>query len=136
MERDVIPNAETFLTSLRQAPASIDLFTFAQKVPDTTPAHSFYTEWENIAAVRTDKFKDWWDSLPQETRKNVRRAERRGVVVRSVEFNDDLVRGLKEIYDETPIRQGRKFWHYGKDVAVIKAENASYLDRSELLGAF
>lgn len=136
MERDVIPNAETFLNSLRQAPASIDLFTFAQKVPDTTPAHSFYTEWENIAAVRTDKFKDWWDSLPQETRKNVRRAGRRGVVVRSVEFNDDLVRRLKEIYDETPVRQGRRFWHFGKDLEVIKAENATYLERSELLGAF
>lgn len=136
MERDAIPSAGTFLDSLKHAPASIDLFTFAQKLPDTTPAHSFYTEWENVAAVRTDKFKDWWEGLPQETRKNVRRAERRGVVVQSVEFNDDLVRRLKEIYDETPIRQGRKFWHYGKDVDVIKAENATYLDRSELLGAF
>ena len=36
----------------------------------------------------------------------MRRAEKRGVVVREVPFDDDLVRGIVEIYDETPIRQG------------------------------
>jgi hypothetical protein len=137
LQGEVVPDPDRFIDSLRQSSASIDLFTFAQKLPNTEPAHAFYTEWDNVAAVRTDSFKDWWEKrLPQETRKNVRRAERRGVVVRSVELTDDLVRGLKDIYDETPVRQGRRFWHYGKDLDVIKNENSSYLDRSELLGAF
>ena len=133
MEGEVIPDPETFIHSLKQAPTSIDLFTFAQKLPDTAPGTWFYTEWKNVAAIRTNGFKEWWENqLPQETRKNVRRAGRRGVVVQSVAFTDDLVRGIKEIYDETPVRQGRRFWHYGKDLQVIKAENSTYLERSEL----
>jgi hypothetical protein len=66
----------------------------------------------------------------------VKRAEKRGVVVRTTGFDDDLVRGIKEIYDETPVRQGRPFWHYGKSLEVIRKENASYLERSEFIGAY
>jgi hypothetical protein len=66
----------------------------------------------------------------------VRKCQKRGVTVRPVEFNDDLVRGIKGIYDETPLRQGRRFWHYGKDLATVKQQNASYLERSQFVGAF
>jgi hypothetical protein len=41
-----------------------------------------------------------------------------------------------EIYNETPFRQGRKFWHYGKDFATVKAENGTYAERSEFIGAY
>ena len=84
MEGEVIPDPETFFHSLKQAPTSIDLFTFAQKLPDTAP-------WP---ARSTPNGKTWPPSgrtgsrsggktqtSPQETRKNVRRAGRRGVVV-------------------------------------------------------
>ena len=82
-------------------------------------------------------FKAWWeDRLPQETRKNVRRAGRRGVTVRTVAFDDDVAQGLKNLYDETPTRQGRPFWHYGKEVAVVKRENQTFSERSEYLGAY
>src|SRR5947207_15845059 len=57
------------------------IFSFAQRVPDTNPRYSFAMEWESIAAVRLDDPKAWWEKLPQETRKNVRRAAKRGVVV-------------------------------------------------------
>jgi hypothetical protein len=53
-----------------------------------------------------------------------------------VQFDDELVRGIQEIYDETPVRQGRRFWHFGKDFDTVKRENATYLDRSEFLGAY
>ena len=32
--------------------------------------------------------------------------------------------------------QGRKFWHYGKDLNTVKRENGTYLDRCEILGAY
>ena len=54
----------------------------------------------------------------------------------AVNFDDQLVRGISDIYNETPIRQGRKFWHYGKSFEQVKAENATYPDRSEFIGAF
>ena len=31
-----------------------------------------------------------------------------------VPFTDDFVHGIMDIYDETPVRQGRSFWHYKK----------------------
>jgi hypothetical protein len=40
------------------------------------------------------------------------------------------------IYNESPIRQGRRFWHYGKDFARVHAENGTYADRSTFLAAY
>ena len=34
------------------------------------------------------------------------------------------------------IRQGRAFWHYGKDLDTVRRENATFLERSVFLGAF
>jgi hypothetical protein len=70
------------------------------------------------------------------SRKNVRRAAKRGVVVKPAHFDDDFVRGIQGIYNETPVRQGRRFWHFGKGFETIRMENATYLERSEFLGAY
>jgi hypothetical protein len=51
-------------------------------------------------------------------------------------FDDDFVKGIQGIYNETPIRQGRRFWHFGKDFETVKRESSTYLDRSEFLGAY
>ena len=34
------------------------------------------------------------------------------------------------------MRQSRPFWHYGKDFERIKREHATYIERSEFIGAF
>lgn len=121
---------------VRNSGLGADLFTFSQLLPDVKARHSHHVEWENLAVARTTKFEAWWDSLPQESRKNVRKAQKRGVTITPVEFNDELVQGIKGIYDEAPVRQGRRFWHYGKDFATVKRENSSYLDRSQFIGAY
>ena len=46
------------------------------------------------------------------------------------DFNDQLVGAICRIYNETPIRQGKAFWHYGKDYQSIRRALATYLDRS------
>jgi len=51
-------------------------------------------------------------------------------------FDDRYIEGIMSIYNETPIRQGRKFWHHGKDFAAVKAENGTYSDRSTYLAAY
>jgi hypothetical protein len=136
-EREVVEHPAAFIEQIRKSPLRADILTFAQKLPETEPKHEGHVEWDNWAAVPTASFKDWWEKrLPQESRKNVRRAAKRGVVVKVVEFNDELVRGIREIYNETPTRQGRRFWHFGKDFDTVKRENATYLDRSEFLGAY
>jgi hypothetical protein len=136
-EGRTVENPAIFLAQLKRSRLQADIFTFCQKIPDTTPNFPHYFEWDNWAVIPITKYDEWWEKrVPQETRKNVRRAAKRGVTVRQVPFDDELVRGVHDIYNETPVRQGRRFWHYGKDVETVKRESATYLSRSEFLGAY
>jgi hypothetical protein len=122
--------------TLRASRFPADIFSFAQKLPDIVPKHRYHSEFESWAVVQVTSFDDWWKTLPTETRKNVRRAEKRGVTVKVVPFGDDLIRHIKAIYDETPIRQGRPFWHFQEDLATVKRAMATYLDRSDFICAY
>ncbi len=136
VEGAIFEDPESFVCQLRQSGLKADVLTFAQKAPGAAPKYHYYMEWDNWAAVQVKSFDDWWKKLPQETRKNVRRAERRGVVVRVVPFTDELVKGIQEIYNESPIRQGRPFWHHQIDFEDVKRRNATYPDRSEFIAAY
>jgi hypothetical protein len=137
VEGEPVDEPALFEAQLKASGLGADLLTFVQQPTESQPKHALYWEEDNLAVIRTDTFKDWWENrLPQESRKNVRRSAKRGVVVREVSFDDELVRGIKSIYDETPMRQGRRFWHYQKDFAAVKMENETYLDRSWFVGAY
>jgi hypothetical protein len=137
-EGEVLPNPEQFIAELRRHKRlGADIFTFSQKPNDPTPRFPFYYDWDSIAAVPVISYSDWWTKrVSTRLRQDVRKAAKLGVVVRSVPFTDDLVRGIADIYNETPIRQGRRFWHYKKGLEAVKLENGTYLERSEFLGAF
>lgn len=124
------------IEQVRASALAADLFTFGQALPNLIPRHAYHLDFDNLAVADTVDFSRWWDTLPQESRKNVRKAQKRGVTIAPVAFTDALVAGIKRLYDETPVRQGRRFWHYGKDLATVKRENATYLPRSEFIGAF
>jgi hypothetical protein len=137
VEGEIVESPPVFLEQLKRSPLKADVFSFSQKIPDTTPKYRYPFEWDNWAVIPLASFNDWWEKrLPQESRRNVRRAAKRGVVVKGAQFDDDFVRGIQGIYNETPIRQGRRFWHFQKDFDTVKMENATYLDRSEFLGAY
>ena len=59
-----------------------------------------------------------------------------GVEVRECAYDDDFVRGMTSIFNETPIRQGRRFWHYGKDFETVKRQFSRNLFREDLIGAY
>src|SRR5438105_1101686 len=113
-ESDGAEEPEVIITNVKQSPLKPDVFTFAQRFYEPQPKYSYYFEWDNAAAIRTRSFGEWWERLPQESRKNVRRAKRLGVVVKEVHFDDALVHGITGIYNGDPVRQTRLFWHYGK----------------------
>src|SRR5450631_3802482 len=50
-----------------------DIFTFAQKLPATQPKFNYPMNLESWAVAATTSFEQWWEKLPQETRKNVDR---------------------------------------------------------------
>jgi hypothetical protein len=132
-----LDNPEILLNGLRQCGTRIDLFTFMQKLPESSPKFNYPMEWDNLAAVPVSTFDHWWTrQITPEARNRARQAEKKGVVIREVPFDDRLVKGIWEIYNESPIRQGRRFPHYGKDINTVYREEATFLDDSFFVGAF
>jgi hypothetical protein len=128
---------ETYIRALRQSHGfSADIFAFMQKLPEVTPKYPYPVDWDNVAAIKLSTYQNWFDKLSPETRRNVRLAAKRGVITRVVEFNDDLINAIVCINSESPLRQGRRFPHYGKDFAAVKRDYESFLDRSVYIGAY
>jgi hypothetical protein len=113
-----------------------DIFTFTQKLPTTSPKYRYPMEWHSIAAARVTSFEDWWNNLPQETRKNVRRSQKRNVVIAVKSLDDELIRGIVEVNNDSPVRQKVPFAHYGKTFEQVKKDQSSFLDRSDFVCAY
>ncbi len=124
------------LRAERSKQLQADIFTFTQRLPATVPQYSYHVEWDSVAAVRLVSFEDWWEKLPQETRKNVRRSQKRGVVVKLRAFDEGLVREIVEVNNDSQFRQGQAFAHYGKTFDQVKKDYSSFLDRSDLICAY
>ena len=113
-----------------------DVFSFSQKVPATQPKYLYPMEWDSIAAIRISSFKAWWDNVPQETRKNVRRSQKRGVIVGLKDLDDRLIKDLIDLNNDAPVRQGKPFTHFGKTFDQVAKDQASFLDRSDYICAY
>jgi len=132
-----LEDPERALEFLQKSGIRIDLLTFIQKLSDTTPKYNYPMEWDNMAALPITTFDDWMkNQVDFRVRNKVRKATKNGVVVREVPFDDALIRGISTIYNESPIRQGRRFWHYGKDSESLRRMKSTFLDRSIFIGAF
>jgi len=128
---------ESILAGLRDTRQRIDLFTFMQKVSNTSPKYSFPMEWDNLAVLPISTYDHWWNhQIGFKARNKAKQAEKKGIIIREVSFGEELVRGIWEIYNETPIRQGRPFPHFGKNLDTVYKEEATYLDRSVFVGAY
>ena len=122
---------------LRGSGVRIDLFTFLQKLSDPKPDLAYPMEMDNFAAIPISTFENWWTKqIGFKARNKAKQAEKKGVVLREVPFSDGLIHGIWKIYNECPIRQGRRFSHYGKDLQRVHQDEATYLDKSVFIGAF
>jgi hypothetical protein len=136
-ETDAISDPEHFIDGLKRTGLGADVFTFTERLPDTEARHRYHLEWDSLAVIPITTYKDWEEKrVEYDVRKAIRRARRDGVDVKVVSFDDGFVRGIQGIYNETPVRQGRSFWHFGKDFETVRRENSTYLDRSEYIGAY
>lgn len=134
--KDMLSLSE-IIASLQRLPGRPDIMTAIQKLPYVNPQYSYYHEWTNYAVAQFESYKEWFEKQADRmARKAIRKSAREGIRTEVVPFNDDLVKAICSIYNELPIRQGRKFWHYGKDPLKVKAENCTYLERSVFIGAF
>ena len=56
--------------------------------------------------------------------------------LREIPFDDALIEGIWRIYNECPIRQGKRFPHYGMPLEKVRPYAGTFLDRSIFIGAF
>jgi hypothetical protein len=132
-----LEDPEPVVDGLRRCGTRIDLFTFMQRLPENSPKHNYPVEWDNFAALPVSTFQNWWTrQISSKTRNMVRKAEKMGVVVRELPFDDDLVKGFWRVYNESPVRQGLPNKHYGKDIETVYRDEATFLDNSIFIGAF
>jgi hypothetical protein len=126
-----------FIGQVRDSKIKADVFTFVQGLHEKTPRHSYYQEWESMAVLPITTYDHWINkTLTFKPRNKVRKAQKSGVETRVIEFSDELVRGIMELYNETTIRQGKRNWNYGKDFETVKREHATFNERSEFIGAY
>lgn len=134
---DSLDDVEGVVADIRKGTTRTDIFTFVQTLPQTQPQFDYPMEWDNVAALPISTFDHWWKKqIDFKVRNKARKGEKNGLAIREVVFDDALVRGISGIYNESPVRQGKRFWHYGKDLDTVRRENSTYPERSILIGAF
>jgi hypothetical protein len=134
---DELGDPEPVMSYLKRCAPAPDLFTFWQRLPDTVPIYSYYYEPEVLSAIPLKDFKHWWDEqIKSDTRKKAKRAEKRGIKIKVVPLDDAFVWGVMGIFNETPVRRGKPFWHYGKSFETLKEELSRDIATSKCIGAY
>jgi len=123
--------------TLKKSGNKVDLLTFLEKFPEVKPRPGYFLEWDNFAVIKLEDYENWFkNDLPKQTRKGIKKSRRRGVEVRIVDFDHELLMGIKENFDDQPVRQGKPFWHYNKSLEEVREEMGKDLDQSLFFGAY
>lgn len=132
-----VENPEDFLGKIRASGARADLFTFMQRLPESRPRFGYRMLWDSVAAIPIVDY-DFWlkKQVCKNSRKKIGLAQRKGVEIRPCPFDDDLLRGILEIYHETPLLQGKPNRQYRTDFETARKLNGTFLDRAQFIGAF
>jgi len=134
---DDVEDPEAVMLALRVVRPKPDIFTFCQRLPDFERKYPYLMKLDAIAALPIKSYSYWFEKqISSASRNKVRKAIKKGIVVKQVGFDEEFVRGMTSIFNETPMRQGRRFLHYGKDFATIKQQFSRYLFREEIFGAY
>jgi hypothetical protein len=134
---DDVADPELIVSALKRCTPTPDIFTFWQRLPDIAPIYSYYHEAEALSAIPLKDFQHWWEKqIKSDTRKKIKRPEKRGVEIRVVTLDDEFIRGVMGVFNETPVRRGKPFWHYGKAFQTLKEELSRDLDKSKFIGAY
>lgn len=139
MRESELDDPELYLAALKNDTDQIlkaDIFSFSQKLPAIRPRFPYPMEWESVAAIPLASFKEWWEGLPQETRKNVRRSQKRGVDIRIKEFDETLIDGVRAVNDDSPMRQGTKNAYYGLTSEETRKRYSEFVGRCDFICAY
>jgi hypothetical protein len=132
-----IDDPDEVIRVLRSSPTRIDLLKFWQRIPDSAANYNYYKEWRDIATISVTTYDHWWEKqISSKTRNMVRKSQKAGVDIQEHELNDKLVRDIVDIFNQSPIRRGKRFWHYGKNFETVKKEMSLDLSKSIFITAY
>ena len=136
-EYDWLEDPRGFARQILDTNREADIFCFLMRPGLEHPSCELPQSVESISVIPLTTYECWWKKqINDKTRNMIRKSQKTGVEVRLVDFTDEFVWGIKDIYDESPLRQGKPFRHYGKDFATVKKEHITFLERSQFIGAY
>jgi len=106
-----------------------DIYTFIERkwcCPLSNPPKAWLKTEDNVAILKVTPYEEWLSSVGKKTRNMIRKAEKSGVKTESAQPDEKLAEGIWKIYNETPIRQGRAFSHYGARLEDLKLQVSHY----------
>lgn len=132
-----VENPDGYLADIKRSGVAAEIFTFVQHFSASAPLYRFHTEPDTVAVLKISNYDNWWKKqINDKTRNMIRRAQKSNIEIRIIPFSDELVRGIKSVYDETPIRQGKQFRHFQKSFETLKHDHSTFMSRSQFIGAF
>src|SRR3984885_6603936 len=95
IEGETVRDPQSFVSQLKASGLNADIFTFAQKLPDTAAKYSYHAEWDNLAVIPITTFSEWWDKrVESSVRRAVRKATKSGIDIKVSELDDEFVKGI------------------------------------------
>lgn len=112
----------------------MDLFTFLQHPLRPLGSRAgFEVEQDNLAVLPITTFENWFGKqVNKDVRNLVRKCEKAGVKVAESELNPEFVRGVWELNNESKVRMGKKFPHFGTSLEWTQ----TYIDSFEVRAIF
>jgi hypothetical protein len=113
--------SERFLEKLVER--DVDLFTFVERkwcCPLANPPSTWLQEMDNVGLLKVPPYDEWLSAVGKKTRNMIRKAEKSSVKTQIVQPTEEFAEGVCKIYNETPIRQGRAFYHYGWTIVDVR----------------
>ncbi len=132
---DIVPDKD-FLSRL--ANQNTDLFTFVQRTflqGSAEKENGLFRASDPIGLLTIDNYDRWFKSTTQSVRRMTRKGVRVGLETRIAHIDDAFARSALKIYNETPIRQGRRYSGYGMTLAEAK-KKFSEDKKSEVFGTY
>jgi hypothetical protein len=135
--QDDVGEPDRVIGELKASSAKIDLLRFWQRIPESEPRYDYYHEWRDVAAIPVTNYKHWLEKqISPKARNKVRKTQKFGVVIEETALTDELVRGIMGIFNQSPVRRGKRFWHYGKNFETVKKEMSLDLNESIFVTAY
>ena len=132
-----LEDPKKFIEILKKGGLKADIFTFAQRLPDSKPKYNYFFEWDSVAAIPIKSYEYWiQNQVVKNSRKKMNLAQKKGIKIKLINFDDDLVNAILKIYHETPVVRGVPNSRYTLDFETTKKLNSTFLDRATFIGAF